>query len=130
MTRDIKNIFDISSINYCLEQVFVEQYNPDDDTDYNDTLDEVIKNIDISGYCSISKTHTPFDFDYESEIRFLSGIERKKCLKHMLDYIEEYTDDFERDNYRSFWKISNTYAILYITNNCEIWFNKITSNLE
>ena len=123
MTRDIKNTFDILSINYCLEQVFVEQYNPDEDNDLDDTLDEVIRNINHSG-------DNCFDYDYESEIWFLKGLERKKCLKHMLEYIEEYTEDFDRDNYRSFWKISNTYAFLYIKNNSEIWFNKITSNLE
>lgn len=126
MSRDIKNTFDILSINYCLEQVYVQQYNPDEDNNYEDTLEEVIKNIDTSGYCSISKCYTAFDYDYESEVWFLKGLERKKCLKYMIEYIEkEFIEDFERDDYRSFWKIMNVYAILYIKNNCSNWFDNI-----
>ena len=124
MMRDTKTIFNIYSINTCLEQIFLEQYDADDDKEYEDTLYQVIRNINTSGYCSISKTYTAFDYDYESEVWFLKGVERKKLLKHMKNYIEEYIEDFDTHNYRSFWKICNNYAILYIKNNCSEWFDK------
>ena len=122
MIKDINNRFNIVSINYCLEKIFVGVYDPDEDTAYGDTCEEVSRTTDI---CGRRNKHPPFNYDYECEVWSLTGVERKKCLKHMIAYIEEYTGELEFGDYKGYWETASVYAYLYIYNNSDTWFTDI-----
>ena len=120
--RQVSTEFDIININHYLEQFLTEDcYSKDAE----EMVDNFIDCLNYSGYSTISKKYCPFEYDYETEIGFLSGQERKKCISHFLKYLEEYQEDFDRNNYRSFWQIANTYALYYVKNNYYEWYENM-----
>ena len=126
--RTIANTFNIMSINYVLEQdckeYFVEGLNGVSLEDYE--VDDLFENhYDIM-----------YSYDYESEIFFLTGKERKKFLKHCKNYcIDIYGED--EYNYletngelNSFFKIATFYANTYNEQNRYDWYKEWKDTIE
>jgi hypothetical protein len=76
----------------------------------------------------------PYTYDYESEIWFLQGKEKKMFLNHFKEYFiysndeEEYNE--HKSEFNSFFKIAEEYARQYIHNNYEEWYEEWCSESD
>lgn len=127
----IMTIYDIDTINECLNEDFKQFM--EDSKDADDTYERCLENINNcggdkkNGYC-------PYDADYERTCRYLAGAERKKCLAYVKNYIIEhyaqydYTPDWSE---YTFWRIMNTYAACYFqVHKDELWNEAIRTRLD